>query len=59
MKAEPKAMEEIHRIREELYMERKRKKMSTAEFINKVHKEVENIKKKYGVKTKKIKYVTF
>ena len=52
-------MEEIHKIRGELYMERKRKKMSAAEFINKVYKEVENIKKKYGVKTKKVKYVTF
>jgi len=47
MNKEPKAMEEIHKIRERLYEEEK--KLSTKELINKIHREAEEAKKKYGL----------
>ncbi|MEW6087384.1 MAG: hypothetical protein AB1498_03705 [bacterium] len=45
MNQEPKAMEEIHKIREALYEEEK--KLSTEELISKIRKESEAAKKKY------------
>ena len=48
MNKEPKAMEEIHNIREKLYDEEKN--LSAKELIIKIHKEAEEAKKKYGLK---------
>lgn len=45
---EPIAMEEIHKIREKLYEEEK--KLNTKDLINKIHKEAEEVKKKYNFK---------
>ena len=52
MYKEPKAMREIHEIREKLYEEGK--KLSTEELIAKVHREAEEAKEKYGFKFKKL-----
>ena len=48
MYKEPKAMEEIHKIREGLYEEEK--KMSAKQLIRKTREEVDKIKKKYHLK---------
>ena len=50
---EPKAMQEIHRIQEQLYEERKG--LSDKEVLEKIRKEAENVIKKYGLKFKKRK----
>ena len=50
MYKEPKAMREIHEIRERLYEEEK--DLSTKELIEKIHKEAEECTKKYGLKVK-------
>ena len=47
MLTEPKPMQEIHEIREKLYEENKN--LTHKEHIDKVHKEAEEIKKKYGL----------
>lgn len=56
MYKEPKAMREIHEIREKLYEEEKN--LSAKELIAKIHKEAEEVKKKYGLKFKKPSHVT-
>ena len=48
---EPKAMQEIHRIQEQLYQERRG--LSNREVITRVHKEAEEVKKKYGLRLKR------
>ncbi len=50
MYKEPDAMKEIHEIREQMYEEQK--KLSTREVVEKIHKEAEAVKKKYGLKIK-------
>ena len=45
---EPKAMREIHEIRERLYEERK--ELSDEEFLREVHKSSEEVIKKYNLK---------
>lgn len=51
MYEEPKAMKEIHEIREKLYEEEK--VLSVSNLIAKIHKEAEEVKKKYGLKFKR------
>lgn len=51
MYKEPKAMREIHEIRERLYEEEKN--LSPEEKIAKIHRESEAVIKKYGLKFKK------
>jgi len=53
---EPKAMREIHEIREKLYEEGK--KLSTEELIAKVHREVEEVKVKYGLRFRKLNVIS-
>ena len=47
-------MEEIHEIRKQLYEEEKH--LSTEELITKIHKEAEEVKKKYGLKFKRFSH---
>lgn len=51
MYKEPKAMREIHQIRERLYEEEKH--LSAEEKIAKIHREAEKAIKKYGLKFRK------
>ncbi|MBU4305602.1 MAG: hypothetical protein KJ893_08320 [Candidatus Omnitrophica bacterium] len=51
MYKEPKAMKEIHEIREKMYEEMKG--MTSKEQIEYIHKAAENAKKKYGLKLRK------
>ena len=44
---EPKTMKELHEIRKRLYEEEKH--LSTEELIAKIHKEAEEVKKKYSL----------
>ena len=53
MYKEPKAMQEIHKIQEQLYKETIG--LSDEEIIEKYRKEAEEVKKKYGLKLKKPK----
>lgn len=53
MYKEPKAMQEIHRIQEQLYQERRG--LSQEEVLKKIRKEAENVRKKYGLTLKKRK----
>lgn len=52
---EPKAMEEIHKIREQLY--ERRKKMSPEEEIRDIQKSVEKFEKETGLKLRRLEYV--
>ena len=52
MLKEPKAMREIHEIREQLYEESKG--LSDKEFIAKIHQEAQECIKKYGLKIKTV-----
>ena len=54
MYEEPKPMREIHEIRERLYEENK--DLSHKEHIAKIHKEAEEVIKKYGLKFKKLSH---
>lgn len=51
MYKEPKAMQEIHKIQEQLYEERRG--LSDKEVIGKVRQEAEEVIKQYGLKFKK------
>jgi hypothetical protein len=51
MSNEPKAMREIHEIRERMYEEEKN--LSTEELVIKIHNAAEEFKRKYGLKFKK------
>lgn len=51
MYKEPEAMREIHEIRERLYEEEK--DLSPEEKIAKIHREAEEVIKKYGLRLKK------
>ena len=55
MYKEPKAMQEIHKIQEQLYEETRG--LSDKAIIEKYRKEAEEVKKKYGLKLKKHKTV--
>ena len=48
MYKEPKAMKEIHSIREQMYEEHKG--LSDKKVIEKIHKEAEEVKRKYKLK---------
>ena len=48
---EPKAMEEIHKIREKLYEEGK--DLTAEELITKIHREEEEVEKKFHLKLRK------
>lgn len=50
MYKEPRPMQEIHKIQEELY--EKEKRLTTKERIAKIHKEAQEAIKKYGIKVK-------
>lgn len=50
MYKEPKAMKELHEIREKLYEEQKG--LSTKEIVEKINKEAEEMIKKYSIKFK-------
>jgi len=50
MYKEPKAMKELHEIREKLYEEQKG--LSTKDIVEKINKEAEDVIKKYGIKFK-------
>jgi len=43
-----KVLEEIHKIRENIYKEQKG--LTTKEVVKKIHKEAEEVIKKYGLK---------
>ena len=47
---EPKAMQEIHKIQEQLYEERRG--MSDKAALETIRKEAEEVKRKYGLKFK-------
>ncbi|MDO8735371.1 MAG: hypothetical protein Q7K21_09485 [Elusimicrobiota bacterium] len=49
---EPKAMREIHEIREKIYEERKG--LSDKEFLNEIHKSSEELIKKYNLKLRRV-----
>lgn len=51
MKTEPKAMREIHKIREEIFEEMQR--MTPEEWTEKVNRDGEEIAKRYGLKIQK------
>ena len=51
MGKEPKPMREIHDIQEKIYEEQKY--MTPKEKLEVIHKEVEEARKKYGIKIKK------
>jgi hypothetical protein len=51
MYEEPKAMREIHEIRERMHEEQKG--LSDKEIIKKIREEAEEVKRKYGLKLKK------
>lgn len=55
MYKEPKAMQEIHEIRERLYEEEK--DLSDKELIAKIHKEAQECIKKYGLKIKTLEKI--
>ena len=50
MYKEPRAMREIHEIREKLYEEQKG--LSNKEIVERINRESEEVIKKYGVKLK-------
>lgn len=51
---EPKPMKEIHDIQEFLY--KKQKKMTDKEKLAALHREAEEVEKKYGLFLKKVAY---
>ncbi len=51
---ELRPLKEIHRIQERLYEERK--KMTDREKLALIHREAEEVKKKYGLALRKISY---
>ncbi len=52
MYKEPDAMREIHKIRERLYKEEKG--LTVQELITEIHKEAEEVRRKYNLKFKEI-----
>ena len=54
-KEEPKAMREIHEIRECLYQEEK--DLSNRELITKIHREAQECIKRYGLRLKMVEKV--
>lgn len=54
MYKEPKPIKEIHEIREKLYEENKN--LSHQQHIAKVHKEAQEVIKKYGLSSKKLSH---
>lgn len=54
MNKEPEPMREIHEIQEKLYNEQLH--MTNKEKLDAIHKESEEIQKKYGIDLRKISY---
>jgi predicted methyltransferase len=56
MYKEPRPMREIHEIQQRLYEEEKN--LSAEDRIAKIHREAEDVIKKYGLKLKKAAHVS-